>query len=63
MERKMCTYCGRWYDRDTMTPLYEQGKTYVSWYCEGCYPAVKSNVAKLSYSHLFTWGENEGQDK
>lgn len=61
-EPKLCLFCGRWYDMKTMTPMYEQGKTYIDWYCERCLPAVKSNVAKLPYSHLFTWG-TMGQDK
>jgi hypothetical protein len=60
-EHKMCTYCAKWHDMETMTPLYEQGKTYIAWYCERCLPAVKINVAKLPYSRLFTWGE-KGQD-
>jgi hypothetical protein len=54
--RKMCAFCGGWYDMETMTPLYEDGKTFVLFYCEGCFPAVKSNIAKLHYSRLFTWG-------
>jgi hypothetical protein len=62
MERKMCVYCGKWYSKALMIPLYEQGKDHVAWYCEKCQPAVKSNVAKLPYSHLFTWG-TKGQDK
>lgn len=56
-ERKMCVYCGKWYSLALMTPLHEQGKDYVNWYCERCFPAVRSNVTKLPYSHLFTWGE------
>jgi hypothetical protein len=43
-ERKMCTYCGKWHDFQLLTPLYEQGKIYVAWYCEGCYPAVKFHI-------------------
>ena len=61
-EQKMCTYCAKWNDMGTMTPLYEQGRTYIDWYCEPCLPAVKINVAKLPYNHLFTWG-TKGQDK
>ena len=57
MKRKMCIYCGKWYDMETMTPLFEQGTDYIAYYCEGCFPAVKSNIAKLHYSHLFKWGE------
>ena len=60
-ERKMCTYCARHYDMGTMTPLYEQGKDCIDWYCEDCRPAVKNNLAKLPYSRLFTWG-TKGQE-
>ncbi|WP_076368431.1 hypothetical protein [Peribacillus simplex] len=40
-ERKMCIYCGKWHGFQLMTPLYEQGKIYVAWYCEGCYQRLK----------------------
>lgn len=56
-ERKMCVYCGRWYDMKTMTPLFEQGKDHIDWYCERCQPAVQGNLSKLPYSHLLKWGE------
>jgi hypothetical protein len=55
-ERKMCTYCGKWHDFSVMTPLFEQGKTYIEYYCEGCWETVRDNVFNLPYSHLFSWG-------
>ena len=65
-ERKMCTYCGKWYSLALMIPLHEHGKDgelrHVNWYCERCFPAVKGNLAKLPYRSLFKWGE-KGQDK
>ncbi|MBD8591642.1 MULTISPECIES: hypothetical protein [Peribacillus] len=60
-ERKMCLYCAQWYHFSVMTPLYEQGKTYIAYYCERCTPAVKDNLMKLPYRSLFTWG-NKGSD-
>ncbi len=61
IERKMCTYCGKWHDFSVMTPLYEEGKTFVVWYCEGCLPIVKSNLYNLPFKALFTWG-TRGQE-
>lgn len=57
MEKQICAFCGRWYDIEAMISLHEDGKTFVLYYCEGCFPAVKSNVASLPYSHLFKWGK------
>ncbi|CAH0261427.1 hypothetical protein SRABI84_03374 [Peribacillus simplex] len=56
-EREMCTYCGKWFDMVTMTPLYEQHKTHVNYYCERCMPDVRDNLFKLPYRSLFTWGK------
>ena len=60
-EKKMCLYCAHWYHFSVMTPLYEQGKTYIEYYCERCTPAVKDNLMKLPYWSLYTWG-NKGSD-
>lgn len=56
-EREMCTYCGKWFDMVPITPLYEQHKTHVKYYCEGCLPTVDSNLFNLSFRSLFTWGK------
>jgi hypothetical protein len=53
-DHKLCLFCGRWYDRETMTPLFEKGTDYIAWYCEECLPTVRENVANLPYSRLFT---------
>ena len=58
-ERKMCFYCGRWYDLETMTALFEEQEEQI-WYCEDCRPAVKNNLSKLPYSHLFKRGGGKG---
>lgn len=60
MERKMCMFCAKWFDMSAMTPLYEQNKDHVSYYCERCVTHVKINLRKLHYHHLYTWGE-QGQ--
>lgn len=56
-ERKMCEFCAGWDDLSNLTPLFEKDKTNVSYYCDRCFPNVKSNLLKLPYSSLFTWGK------
>lgn len=53
----MCTYCAKWFESKTMTPLYEKGKDFICFYCERCTPEVKDNIYKLPFYKLFTWGE------
>lgn len=53
----MCTYCGKWFPENSMTPLYEINKDYVCFYCENCLETVKKEVRSLPFSHLYTWGE------
>lgn len=55
--RKMCIYCGKWYDLSTMTPMYEEGKEGYNAYCENCVDEVKSNVRSLPWYHLYYWGK------
>jgi hypothetical protein len=56
MERKMCMYCAKYGNISDMTPLREHGKDYVNYYCPKCVDAVKINLRKLPYHHLFIWG-------
>lgn len=56
-ERKMCLYCAKWDDITNLTPLFEEGKTHVSYYCDRCVTHVKHNLLKLPYHSLFTWGK------
>ncbi|MDP1420280.1 hypothetical protein Q8G35_18295 [Peribacillus simplex] len=49
--RQMCIYCFKWADIDTMTPLFEQGREFVNYYCEDCVTAVTDNLFKLPYKH------------
>ncbi|MCP1491920.1 hypothetical protein J2Y73_001951 [Peribacillus frigoritolerans] len=49
--RQMCIYCFKWADIDTMTPLFEQGREFVNYYCEDCVTAVMDNLFKLPYKH------------
>lgn len=55
-KRLMCTYCAQWNDMAKMTPMFEQDKPHVNFYCEHCLPTVKKSVAQLPYSHLFKFG-------
>jgi hypothetical protein len=55
--RKMYTYCGRWFDLRELTSLHEKNKSFVLYYCDTCLPEVQSNLRKMSYSHLFRFGE------
>lgn len=47
----MCIYCFKWADMDTMTPIFEQGREFVNYYCEDCVNAVMDNLFKLPYKH------------
>lgn len=40
---KLCAFCGRHYDMETMTPLFEQNRDHIDY----CFPAVKSGEATL----------------
>lgn len=60
--REFCVYCGRWYPLRTMTPMTEEGKTYVRYYCERCLPDVQYNILSVPWRHLLTFGE-KGQKK
>ncbi|MGE7763317.1 hypothetical protein [Peribacillus sp. NPDC097895] len=42
--RQMCMYCFKWADIDTLTPLFEQGRDFVNYYCEDCVTAVMDNL-------------------
>lgn len=45
--RKMCTYCGKWFDLIDLTPLYEKNKSFVLCYCDTCLPEVRFNMGKM----------------
>ncbi|PEZ72711.1 hypothetical protein [Peribacillus simplex] len=49
--RQMCIYCFKWADIDTMTPIFEQGREFVNYYCEDCVTDVMDNLFKLPYKH------------
>lgn len=61
MTRKICSFCGKWFDKNLMTPLYEKGKDFTSWYCERCIPEVKMNINSLPWKHLYTFEEKVGK--
>lgn len=44
MKMVMCTYCGKRFPKDELTPLYERGKDFINYYCPRCLPDVKSNL-------------------
>jgi hypothetical protein len=55
--RLLCAYCGRWYEKETMTPLYQDGKpSFVNHYCEKCLDEVKSNIRSLPWANLYYFG-------
>ncbi len=56
-ERELCMYCGKWYSLETMTPLFERGKTSIKYYCERCYLDVKENIRSLPWYDSYSWGE------
>ncbi|MGE7907708.1 hypothetical protein ACQKNS_25440 [Peribacillus sp. NPDC094092] len=45
--RQMCIYCFKWADIDTMTPIFEQGRVFVNYYCEDCVTAVMDDLFKF----------------
>lgn len=49
--RQMCIYCFKWADIDTMTPIFEQGREFVNYYCEDCVTVVMDKLFKLPYKH------------
>lgn len=51
-----CEYCSKRFYIEEMTPLFELNKERVSLYCDRCLPEVKSNIKKLPWNHLYTWG-------
>jgi hypothetical protein len=54
MKTILCTYCGKHFPAETMTPLYEIDKpNFVSYYCENCTPIVRANIYKMPW---LRWG-------
>jgi hypothetical protein len=53
--REMCDYCSKWFLARNMVSLHEQGTTFILYYCMSCYDEVKSNIASLPWSHLYTF--------
>lgn len=41
---RMCTYCGKYFDNNEMTPLYEKDKNHIKYYCSRCIGDVKGNL-------------------
>lgn len=54
--RKLCAYCGKWFDSEEMTPIYEENRVHVNHYCERCLPDVKFNISKLPWRKDLTVG-------
>lgn len=55
--RKNRSYCGRWFDLEDVTPMYEKNKPHVVYYCDLCLPDVKSGVRGIAHYHLFKFGQ------
>ena len=53
----MCDYCGKWFEKSEMTPLYEKNKPHVNYYCTTCIDTVRRNVNALPFRQLFTFGK------
>lgn len=62
MDRKMCAYCGLWFDIKKMTPLYEKGISHTLWYCEEHYPLVRNEINSFSWRNKLSFGQ-KGVDK
>jgi RNase P subunit RPR2 len=54
-KREMCIYCSKWLPLTEMIELHEKGKQHILYYCESCYPEVKSNLNSLPWKDEFTF--------
>jgi RNase P subunit RPR2 len=54
-QREMCSYCNKWFAKKNMISSHEKGKQIVLYYCESCYPEVRSNINSLPWKDNFTF--------
>lgn len=61
--REMCAYCAKWHGKKDMTPLYEEGKALVLYYCDKCIGPVRENIQTLPWRKVYRFGTKESPFK